>query len=207
MQQRSKAEAAPGADRLQLTTRLSRQLHRSQVIQPARVFRSSQVTSAAGESTAAAHRCACRACQARQARSLTAFCLLHAASLRAGGAWRARRARPAPACTALQARGAQRAPAPGVRPQEEEEEEARRGGCAVRGWGRAAAAAQTTPGMPSPQPACSHICKRALAWLASLLRGGGGAGEGESPPSSCHRCTSACCEAYGVPARVYHGAR
>lgn len=75
----------------------------------------------------------------------------------------------------------------------------------------------------SKQPALPlHRCRRTLggclSWLASHLGsmwGSAPAGAGGSsvavgapaapPPPTCPRCTSEVCQAYGVPARVYHG--
>lgn len=60
---------------------------------------------------------------------------------------------------------------------------------------------------------CRRSCLGALNWLAGALGGGRyarGAGRRAAAaaalPPPCHRCTSECCEHYGVRARVYHGA-
>jgi hypothetical protein len=77
----------------------------------------------------------------------------------------------------------------------------------------------------SSTPACRRSCLSCLSWLAGgprhlrgrggrgrrggPRRGGGASAAGGDPPAQqlpCYRCTSECCEHYGIPARLYHGA-
>lgn len=71
---------------------------------------------------------------------------------------------------------------------------------------------EVPPLSPAHAP-CRRSLLGCLGWLAGCLGGKryarrrmAASDGGDAAALPCHRCTEACCEAYGIPARVYHGA-